>query len=681
MALELKEIPGGFTVSLNGRLVLQHQPRRPLLWGGTGEDCSESHSGFFKIRERSVKLNPLAGFSIESVEPDKITLNFEDQAVLTVTLASAVGNGTAGAGNHGGGDEVILEPRILNPQWNRLKIFFEAPAEEEIYGGGEIFRRANLNGRKLPLWLSEPGVGRRFDLMTLGFALRTKHIPRWFNSYITIPVWLSSTGFYGLSSSSAYTVLDFTDKSRHGVYLWGKPEKITLGFAPDLPGAVTRISSLLGRQPAPPDWVHDGFILGVQGGKDIVSGHIDKVTGAGVPLAAVWCQDWEGIRKTSFGKQLRWAWEFDPRLYPDLPRFIETLKERGVRYLGYNNTFLTPGSDMFDTAREKGYLIKRENGEPYFVDVPFDPAGMVDFTNPEAREWLKGIIKENMIGIGLSGWMADMGEMIPHDCVTFSGEPGTVYHNRYPLDWARLNREAAEEAGKADELLCFYRAGCAGSSAHINSYWNGDQMVDWTIEDGLPSAIMATLTLGMSGAGYIHSDTGGYTTLGYKQRSAELLMRWAEFSAFTQTMRSHEGNRPHRNVQVAENDQVLSHLAEMVKVFTALKPYHRELGQEYQNLGFPPARLPRFHYPDESRALAKYPYQYLYGRDLLVAPVIKPGKTSWKVRLPRDRWIHLWTGRVFEGGETVTIEAPLGRPPVFYRADSSFCSLFEGFSR
>lgn len=662
MGINFVDQGSGFQIIWKNRIIINHQRSKPAFSIGRGEDISESHSGFFKIKEKNVHLHPLLDWNLDFYDENELKITFNNDLTVLFSIEN---------------NRITISSTALNKSYNRFRLKLEADLNEQIYGGGEQYGHLNLRGKKVPIWISEPGVGRRFDLLTLGFALRTKYFPRWFNTYISMPSWVGTSGMYCYSTSSAYSVLNFKKRDSYEIYVWEIPAKIIIGVGTSLPEAVAGLSDLLGRQPKLPDWIYDGMMLGLQGGREVVSEKAKKVTAAGVKLNALWCQDWEGFRKTSFGKQLRWAWKYDDKLYPGLPEFITELREKGIRYLAYNNTFLTPGSEMFDEARDRGYLVKKQNNDIYFVDVPFDPAGMVDFTNPEACTWLKTIIKKNMIEIGISGWMADMGEMIPHDCVLDSGEAGTTYHNRYPVDWARLNYEAVLEAEKEDEIMCFYRAGYCGSAKYSNMFWNGDQMVDWTREDGLPSAILGSLTLGLSGAGYIHSDIGGYTTLGYKKRSAELLMRWIEFSTFTQAMRSHEGNRPHRNVQISDNDTVIKHLAKMVEVYTGLKPYHQEISGEYQDKGYPSMRILPFHYPAETKHLSRWKYQYLYGRDLLVAPVLKPGKRSWKVRLPEDRWIHLWTGKEYAGNLTVKVEAPLGQPPVFYRADSKWKTLFE----
>jgi sulfoquinovosidase len=660
--LRIDEHVNGFVVYVHDRKVLDHSRKRPFVEIGSSESKVESKSGFFKIRERVLKRTPLKAHSILSRSENRYVIKMDNLLTIGIELKDNL---------------LIIKPTLDNPDYNRFRLHLCADPRESIYGGGEQLGKLDLKGNLLPVWISEPGVGRRFDLFTLGFAMKTGHFPRWYNTYYSMPSWTSSTGLYGTIDSTAYSELNFKKKHTHSLYCWEIPKKIVIGVEDNLQNAVTGLSSYLGRQPKLPSWIYDGLLLGIQGGRESVLDKLNKVQRGGADVAAVWCQDWEGRRKTKFGSQLKWAWEYDETLYPDLPDMIKKLKAEGVRYLGYNNTFLTPGSKMYDEAIEKGYVIKREDGSPYTVDVPFDPAALMDFTNPEAVSWLKDIIKKNMIDIGLSGWMADFGEMIPHDAQLASGESGLTYHNKYPVDWAKLNAEVVEESGMKDELIYFMRAGFAGAAKYTSMNWNGDQLVDWTKADGLPSAIMGALSMGMSGLGYTHSDIGGYTTLGYKKRSAELLMRWAEYSAFTQTMRSHEGNRPGNNVQIADDNEVIHLVGKMVKIFKILKPYNEILSEEYQKKGLPPQRVPAMQFPDESAELGRWPYQYMYGSDLLVAPVIKKGKSSWRVRLPRDKWIHLWSGKEFSGGEVVTVDAPIGKIPVFYRTNTSWKKLFE----
>ena len=140
---------------------------------------------------------------------------------------------------------------------------------------------------------------------------------------------------------------------------------------------------------------------------------------------------------------------------------------------------------------------------------------MVDFSNEQAKEWAKNVIKDNMLTeAGAVGWMADFGEYTPMD-VVYDGfdESAYNYHNRYPYEWAKANQEAIEEMGLQDEIVYFMRAGSTHSPAVTSLYWMGDQLPTFDKFDGLHSALIGLLNGGVSGFGIGHSDIGGYTTL------------------------------------------------------------------------------------------------------------------------------------------------------------------------
>jgi alpha-glucosidase len=400
---------------------------------------------------------------------------------------------------------------------------------------------------------------------------------------------------------------------------------------------------------------------------------------AGVKLSGAWAQDWEGRRLTAFGSQLMWNWHYDSRLYPDFPDLVAELREKGIRTLGYINPFLAVEGELYKEASERGYCVKTPRGQDYMIYVTTFPAALLDLTNPEAARWIKDVIKRNMLGAGLSGWMADYGEYLPADAVLHSGESGESFHNRYPVAWAKINREALEEAGALGDAVFFMRAGYSGTSRHSTGAWAGDQLVNWSFHDGLPSVIPAALSVGYSGTGIHHSDIGGFTTVAWVMRTKELFMRWAEHAAFTPVMRNHEGNRPNRNWQFNSDAETLAHLARMTDIYTRLAPYHRHTVGTYGETGLPAMRHLGLHYEDDETAQAQW-YQYLYGRDLLIAPVVRKKHTVWDVYLPDDEWVHLWSGKPAAPGWRRE-EAPVGYPPVYYRRDSEFAELFASFSK
>ena len=163
-------------------------------------------------------------------------------------------------------------------------------------------------------------------------------------------------------------------------------------------------------------------------------------------VSAVWIQDWEGRRITSFGKRLQWDWRWDERSYPGLDKVIAA--DPGTRWMGYINPYLVEGGVLFNEACSNGYFVKRPDGGDYLFDFGEYDCGVVDLTLPAAFEWYKNVIKTNLIGLGFRGWMADFGEYLPADCVCYGGS-GMEMHNKWPLLWAKCNREAVEESALA----------------------------------------------------------------------------------------------------------------------------------------------------------------------------------------------------------------------------------------
>jgi alpha-glucosidase len=205
--------------------------------------------------------------------------------------------------------------------------------------------------------------------------------------------------------------------------------------------------------------------------------------------------------------------------------------------------------------------------------------------------------------------------------------------------------------------------------------WAGDQCVDFTRHDGIGTVITAALSAGLVGNAYSHSDCGGYTSLLGNVRSEELMMRWCELAAFAPVMRSHEGNRPDDNLQYDSTPELLASFARWSRIHAALAPYVRTLCEEAVATGLSLQRPLFVHYPNDP-ALFAVQDQYLYGPDLMVAPVIEQGATARTVILPgAEPWRHCWSGEDFTPGEH-EIAAPIGSPPVFYRPDSSHAALF-----
>jgi alpha-glucosidase len=418
---------------------------------------------------------------------------------------------------------------------------------------------------------------------------------------------------------------------------------------------------------------------------------VDALRARGVAIAAVWNQTWSGKARTFVGEQVLWNWVQSPTHHPGWRAFVDGLAKDGIRTLCYVNPMLVdPPAEaraprnLFAEAVRDGHLVRRPDGAPYLLRVTAFDVGLLDLANPAARTWMKRVMREEMIEAGgCSGWMADFAEALPFDARLAGGVDGAAYHNRYPVEWARLQREAIEEAGRLGDALVWNRSGSTRTPAHALLLWEGDQLTTWDKYDGLVSALHGLLGGGMSGIALNHSDTGGYTSLslhgvaGY-EREAELLQRWAEMNAFTAVLRTHEGNQPGVNAQVYSSPALMDHFARMTRVYRALAPYRETLLGEAATRGWPVVRHLWLHHPDDATAQVTDD-EFLLGSEILVAP-IKNKCWTWpycpydkEVYLPRGEWVHLWTGRVHgsvAGGRTATVKAPIGEPAVFYRRGS-----------
>lgn len=645
--MELRQRGDRVEIIFKNQVALSHSNAQPLLALGRGRGQYSMGHGSFKIRDRVQERTVLTSCTPSQVR-EQITLDFGQAAV------------------HLKQEKARIKLTIsVSGEYNRLWLNLPAAREEAVFGCGEQFSALNLRGRKVPIWCQEQGIGRGRDLITILAQLTHGAGGAWHTTYFPQPTFVTTANKYCHVDGSAYMEFDFTRKNRHQLYCWEIPRAIYLGQADNPPQLLNDLTSLLGRQPPLPEWANNGAWLGIQGGREKVQKKLAAFQEAGGKAAAIWCQDWQGIRMTSFGKQLMWDWKEDRQLYPALSQWTEELKAKGIRFLGYINTFLALEGELYREASAKGYTVKHPQGGEYHIQITDFPAALLDLSNPEACTWIKGIIKRNLVGAGLSGWMADFGEYLPVDAVLHSGESGETFHNKYPVVWAKINQEAVAEVQRTEDMLFFCRAGYAGTSAYAPLIWAGDQLVNWSLADGLASVIPAGLSLGLSGVGHHCSDIGGYTTVGWIKRSKELFLRWAELAAFSPVMRTHEGNRPEVNHQFDSDRETLEHFARMSRIHAALKPYIRKAMEEYQEVGLPLMRHLWLHYSDDP-SLHDLKYQYLLGRDLLVAPVYRKGANRVKVYLPRDQWLHLWTGKEYKPGWH-TVAAPLGCPAVFRR--------------
>jgi len=659
--------------------------RYPFIRAGYGQAKVAESRGFFTVDDRAARY--LEGQTLDSIER-------EGDAVVVRGRLGDAGEGRWCLRFEAVDDQQLaftLEADRDGPQsLNRLRFAFHRVDGERIFGFGEQLTHLDASGQSIPIISQEPGIGRGVQPLTwlmntfFGAGGSAVHSNAPAAHYLT-------SGLRSLYlTNTEYTVFDCRKKGRITVTAHtGRLEgRILYGASGlDLIEVYTRYA---GRMPALPDWLNRGAVIGMQGGTDAVKAMAAALEANDVPVAAFWLQDWVGARTTSIGKQLWWNWEVDRARYPGWDALVAELEAKGARVMTYLNPFLVDPAEkgsfernLYREAESRGYLVKKQSGELYLIQNTSFSAALLDLTNPEACAWIKAVIKDELLGAGASGWMADFGEALPFDAVLHDGSDAAVYHNRYPETWARLNREAVAEAGREGDVVFFTRSGFTRSPRYSTLFWMGDQLTAWDREDGIASALIGLLSSGFSGISLNHGDIGGYTAttmpsvpfriplIGFR-RTRELLWRWIELCAFTAVYRTHEGNQPDRNYQIDDDPETLSHFGRFARIYAALAPYRRDLMAAAEARGYPVVRHPWLHYPDDVETL-DLTAQFMLGADFMIAPVMGPGVTEVSIYLPAGRWRHLWSQRDVgdeASGGWFSCPAPMGAPAVFYPVGS-----------
>ncbi len=589
---------------------------------------------------------------------------------------------------------LALALELDDERWDLIQLSLASGFSEHIFGMGEQFPHEELDlaGRTIPVLAQEGGVGRGHPVITPVVDLASPGSGGSEDStYLVAPHFLTSEDRSLFLEDTDYAVFDFSAARSISITLYAPALHAGLLYGDEPLELIERYTAWAGRMPAPPSWANEGAIVALAGDLDEGSARLGELLDAGAAISAVWNQTWSGLSETYIGEQVLWNWIQDPNTHPGWDAWVSQLDGLGIRTLCYVNPMLRDvpedygrvRRDLFEEGDAAGYFVMDEHGDTMLIEVTAFEVGLLDLSNEAARRWMKDVIIDEMMDAGrCSGWMADFAEALPFEAHLASGESAATWHNRYPVEWARLNREAVEEAGALDEVLFWSRSGHARSPAYAMMFWEGDQLTTWDQYDGLVSALHGLIGGGFSGLALNHSDTGGYTSLsmygiGYS-REEELVLRWSELSAFSALMRTHEGNQPDENYQVYSNDTTRDHFARMSRVYRALGFYREELYAEAEERGWPVVRHLAMHYPDDATAW-EIDDQFLLGEEILVAP-IKNKCWTWpycpydkELYLPPGQWVHLWTGRTYGDGdgEWVTVTAPLGEPAVFYLASGS----------
>ncbi|WP_116245732.1 TIM-barrel domain-containing protein [Nocardiopsis sp. FIRDI 009] len=378
-------------------------------------------------------------------------------------------------------------------------------------------------------------------------------------------------------------------------------------------------------------------------------------------------------------------WRFDPAEWPDPKAMVDELREMGVELMVSVWPSVSPLSENYDEMLRKGYLVATEQGPPVhadWADKGVDAQVQVSFydpTNPDARAYVWERVRRNYHALGIRTWWLDAcePELKPGhpENLRYHAGPGTEVGNIYPAEHARGFHEGMLAAGES-EVITLCRSAWAGSQRHGAALWSGDIPATFA---SLRTQIRAGLNVAMSGIPWWTTDIGGFH--GGDQESPEyreLMVRWFQYGVFCPLFRLHGYREPfshdlHPGMSGGPNEvwsygeEVYPLLRDMLFLRERLRPYVMEQMRAAHERGLPPMRPLFVDFPDDTRAW-EVDDQFLFGPDVLVAPVAEYGARSREVYLPEGAaWTDPWTGAVHRGGGVVELDAPLDRVPVLLR--------------
>jgi len=521
-----------------------------------------------------------------------------------------------------------------------------------LYGAGERGHAVDLRGDTLVM----------YNRQNYGY---TGSDPRISQMNITMPLLVSADGFAIVFDDFAPAELIAGDTIR---YITENPEPVNyyiVGTGSTPAATVEALSSLTGRQDLPPFWAL-GYITSKYGYHTQAQtlGTIDTLQSRGYPVDGIVLDLYWYGREEDMG---RLDWE--PSQWPEPENMLAELRRKGVNLAAISQPYVLRNGravDNYNKLAPRGIFMADSTGSaPQEVKIWVGEGAMFDVANPDTRAWLRQRYKE-LTDMGIGAWWGDLGEpeVHPEQGRHANGLTARQYHNMYGNDWSRIIYELFKEEYPDRRLMCLMRGGTTGLQRYSVFPWSTDVSRSW---GGLEPQVRIMLNSGLSGLGYMSHDVGGFAVDPGNPYMPELYVRWLELGLFSPVLRTHAQQfaEPYNYPQY--EDIIRGLIRERYRWL----PYNYTLAWENATKGWPLVRPLNFHAPAGSPTYADIDDEYLWGRDILVAPVLAEGAASRSVTFPEgSQWIDYRNpADVYQGGTTTdNYPAPLGRTPLFVRA-------------
>ena len=488
---------------------------------------------------------------------------------------------------------------------------------ELIYGLGERFTPFVKNGQSVVIWNEDGGTSTE-------------------QSYKNIPFYLSNKGYGVFVNHTGKVEFEVATEQVTKVAFSVAGENLDYFFidGPSMKEVLMRYTDLTGKPSLPAQWTF-GLWLSTSFTTDYdektVMSFIDGMLERGIPLSVFHFD-------CCWMREFHWTdFIWDERVFPDPVGMLRRIKEKGIKICVWINSYIGQESALFDEGAEKGYFLKRPNGDVWQWDMWQPGLAIVDFTNPEACRWYQEKL-EILLDMGVDCFKTDFGERIPTDAVYYNGADPEKMHNYYTYLYNKTVYEVLEKKRGKEEAILFARSATAGGQK-FPVHWGGDC---WSDYESMEESLRGGLSLTSSGFGFWSHDIGGFES----QSTPDVYKRWAAFGLLSTHSRLH-GSTSYRVPWVYDEEAV-----DVVRYFTRLKlkllPYLYSSAVQTSKTGIPMMRSMALEFEGDMNCqyLDK---QYMMGDNLMVSPIFNEEGIGLYY-LPEGIWTNYLTGETAAGG-------------------------------
>lgn len=562
---------------------------------------------------------------------------------------------------------------------NKVEDHFESPTDEKFFGFGERYNNFNKRGHEIETYIYNQYLNQNE------------------RTYLAIPFFVSSKG-YGLLANSTYyskfkMATERSDMYSFTVDTGGKSDAMLDYYfysGDDVKDVISNYTRTTAKPALLPKWGYGLWLSANEWDRESeIQDVLNELNTNNIPATSIVLEQWsdeetfyiwndatytakngaDAFTSSDFTYGAKW---------PDPVRMVQDIHNDGLKVLLWQTPAIKYTGSPYEQKdndeaymSSQGYAVGDGNGGDYKTpDGWFGSSPILDFTNPSAEAWWMSKRAYLFDDINIDGFKTDGGELVwGRETTFYNGKKGDEMRNQYPNEYIRAYYDYAKS--KNPDAASFSRAGTTGVQKYP-AFWAGDQESTFGT---LQQSIMAGLSANISGVPFWSWDLAGFTGT---FPTPELYKRSVTFSVFSPVVQIHsEKNNPstpeHRtpwNVQTRTGDNtIISHFAKYMNIRMNLLPYIYSEAVKTSKTGVPLMRAMFLEYPEDPNTYGLNS-QYLFGDNLLVAPIVDQGVTSKNIYLPDGEWIDFFFGAQRPGARTISYSAGVDDIPVFVKSGS-----------